>query len=111
MNRISTVPALIMLIAVFARSTPLHAEELLGDPGAGRQLAEDVCSTCHVVASGQEAANDIEAPAFPELAREPGITAISLRVFLQTPHDRMPDLMLDRDETDDIVAYILSLKP
>jgi hypothetical protein len=33
-----------------------------------------------------------------------------LRVFLQTPHDRMPDLHLSREEIDDLIAYILSMR-
>jgi hypothetical protein len=35
---------------------------------------------------------------------------MSLRAFLQTPHWRMPDLHLTRDEIDDIATYILSLR-
>jgi len=35
---------------------------------------------------------------------------MGLEVFLQTPHGRMPDLHLSRDEIDDVSAYILSLK-
>jgi mono/diheme cytochrome c family protein len=86
------------------------AEELLGDPMAGRQLAENVCSACHVIAPSQVSTTDVEAPAFPDLANTPRVTALSLRVFLQSPHERMPDLHLDRDETDNVIAYILSLK-
>jgi mono/diheme cytochrome c family protein len=37
-------------------------------------------------------------------------TVLSLRAFLQTPHARMPDLHLTRDEIDNIAAYILSLR-
>jgi mono/diheme cytochrome c family protein len=37
-------------------------------------------------------------------------TFMGLRAFLQTPHDRMPDLHLTRNEIDDVAAYILSLK-
>lgn len=85
------------------------AEELLGDPTAGRKLANDVCAACHVVEPGLEPRSDIDAPAFPDLAKQPGITALSLRVFLQTPHERMPDLRLSPDETDDVIAHILSL--
>lgn len=85
------------------------AEELLGDPIAGRKLAYDVCAACHVVEPGLEPRSDIGAPAFPELAEQPGITALSLRVFLQTPHERMPDLLLSPDETDNVIAHILSL--
>jgi len=44
------------------------------------------------------------------LANTPRVTALSLRVFLQSPHERMPDLHLNRDETDNIIAYILSLE-
>jgi mono/diheme cytochrome c family protein len=104
--------ALFASLAVFALlgSANLCAEELLGDPAAGRRLAEDVCSACHVVAPGGESTSDIGAPAFPDLAKEPRVTALSLRVFLQTPHDRMPDLQLSRNEADDVIAYILSLE-
>ncbi len=35
---------------------------------------------------------------------------MSLRVFLQSPHARMPDLHLSRDEIADVSAYILSLR-
>ncbi len=85
------------------------AEELLGDPIAGRQLAHDVCAACHIVEPGKKPASDIDAPAFPDLAKQPGITALSLRVFLQTPHERMPDLRLSPDEADNVIAHILSL--
>ena len=37
-------------------------------------------------------------------------TPLSLRVFLQTPHNRMPDLHLSRTEIDDLIGYILSLR-
>jgi hypothetical protein len=37
-------------------------------------------------------------------------TPLGLRVFLQTPHGRMPDLHLTRDEVDNLIAYILSLR-
>jgi hypothetical protein len=37
-------------------------------------------------------------------------TPLSLRAFLLTPHARMPDLHLSRDEMDDLAAYILGLR-
>ncbi len=98
-----------MIFNLITMSTGRSAEELLGDPDAGRQLAETVCATCHVIAPSHMPTTDIDAPAFPDLAIEPRVTALSLRVFLQTPHERMPDLHLDPDETDNIIAYILSL--
>ncbi len=53
---------------------------------------------------------DVDAPAYTDLASTPRVTALSLRAFLETPHERMPDLHLDRDETDNVIAYILSLE-
>jgi hypothetical protein len=38
------------------------------------------------------------------------VTPMGLRVFLQTPHSRMPDLHLTRAEADDLIAYIVSLR-
>ena len=38
-------------------------------------------------------------------------TNMSLRVFLRTPHPSMPNLVLQPDDVDDLVDYILSLKP
>jgi hypothetical protein len=35
---------------------------------------------------------------------------MSLHAFLSTPHHRMPDYSLSRQEIADISAYILSLK-
>ncbi len=92
------------------RSLVIRAEELLGDPTAGRRQAENVCSACHVIAPGQASTTDIDAPSFVDLASEPRVMALSLRAFLQTPNERMPDLHLDRDETDNVIAYILSLE-
>ena len=98
------------ILSLTILSTAVTAEEMLGDPTAGHRLAANVCSACHVIAPGQTSTTDVDAPAFPDLANTPRVTALSLRVFLQSPHDRMPDLHLGRDETDDIIAYILSLE-
>ncbi|MEZ5930938.1 MAG: cytochrome c [Alphaproteobacteria bacterium] len=107
MHRQGAIAALSLAMLL---STGAMADELLGDAMAGLQLANEVCATCHMVAPGREPKTDVDAPAFPDLADTPEVTALSLRVFLQTPHQRMPDLRLTPDETDDVIAYILSLK-
>lgn len=101
--------AVALFLSLAFLSTDAAAEELLGDPVAGQRLAEDVCSACHVIAPDQASTTNVDAPVFADLAKMPRVTALSLRVFLQTPHDVMPDLHLGRDEADDIIAYILSL--
>ena len=99
-----------LLLSVTVMSTSIGAEELLGDPMAGRRLAENVCSACHAIGPGEASTTDVGAPASADLASEPQVTALSLRVFLQTHHERMPDLRLDPEETDNVIAYILSLE-
>lgn len=81
-----------------------------GDPASGRALARRWCDSCHVVDPQQQRATSTGAPTFAAIANMKSTTAMGLRVFLQTPHGRMPDLHLTRDEIDDVVAYILSQK-
>jgi mono/diheme cytochrome c family protein len=86
------------------------AAQEVGDVTVGQGLAERWCSSCHIVSPTQERGSANGAPTFAAIARLPSTTAMSLRVFLQTPHARMPDLHLSRDEIDDLAAFILSLK-
>lgn len=81
-----------------------------GDANQGHMVAEQVCAQCHAVEPGQTHSPNRAAPAFPEFAASPGVTATAIRVWLQTPHPTMPNIMLDNKEKDDIVAYLLSLK-
>lgn len=79
------------------------------DLADGKATAEKWCSHCHMIAPGEKRAGDT-APSFASIARSPSTTEMSLRAFLQTPHVRMPDYHLTRDESADLVAYILSLR-
>ena len=78
-----------------------------GDPVAGRKLADAWCATCHVVHGGT-LGTATGAPSFASIAANREISGLALRVFLRTPHERMPDLHLSNGETDDLIAYILS---
>jgi mono/diheme cytochrome c family protein len=77
---------------------------------AGESLAEKWCAQCHGVRPGRLAPN-LSAPPFQELAAEPSITKYSLRALLRSPHETMPQITFTPDQLDDIVSYILSLKP
>ena len=81
-----------------------------GDVNQGHMMAEQVCARCHAVEPGQTHSPNHSAPAFPDIAASPGLTATAIRVWLQTPHPTMPNIMLDSKEKDNIVAYLLSLK-
>ena len=85
-------------------------QDLPGDPEAGGKLAREVCAACHIVSADQTDDPGTPAPTFFSVAADPSVTALSLRVFFRTPHAQMPDLTLTPDETDNIIAYILTLK-
>ena len=80
------------------------------DVTAGRNLALQWCSNCHVVAKGQTQAAIDSAPSFFAVANDSSTTETGLRAFLGTPHPSMPNIALSRDETTDLIDYILSLQ-
>lgn len=101
--------ARLIFLALMVWVVGLGLEEARADARRGRALAERWCSECHAVAPGAPA-RDPAAPDFPAIAAEPSATGYALRVFLRTPHETMPNLILGRHEIDDIISYLLSLK-
>jgi mono/diheme cytochrome c family protein len=80
-----------------------------GDPAEGGKVAKTWCSNCHVIDNNPTSAGDT-VPSFPAIANHTATTALSLQAFLQTPHGQMPNFQLSRQEIDDVVAYILTLR-
>ena len=105
-------PAFAALAALLALA-PLRAAQAQerGDPARGRAFAQEVCTPCHRVIPQQFALRLAQAPSFESIAAKPGLTALALRAFLQTPHPEMPSLILEPGEADDVIAYLLSLAP
>jgi hypothetical protein len=91
-------------------AAPALAQMYPGDPIAGRQFARQVCAVRHFVEAEDLGLSWSGAPSFQEVANDPAVNEISLRVFLRTPHEDMPNFMLTPLETDDVISYILSLK-
>ena len=82
-----------------------------GDPAAGKQLALELCSGCHVVADDQVRPAIDVVPAFAVIANKRETTDFRIRVFLQdTPHPVMPNFVFADDEVENLIAYILSLR-
>ena len=98
-----------MLMGLVA-ATGASGQTDLGNVGKGQALARAVCADCHLVEPGDESGPKMKALAFQEIAYAPSTTEMSLRAFLRTPHRDMPDLVLRKNDTADIIAYILSLK-
>jgi len=75
----------------------------------GRQVAMELCSSCHRVAEGQHRSGRGVASFFA-IANLPSTTALSLKVFLRSNHKGMPNLIVSESDTDRLIDYILSLK-
>lgn len=80
-----------------------------GDARAGRQVAASLCIQCHEIDGAARDPSRVP-PGFGAVADMASQTALSLRVFLQTPHGAMPRYQLTPAETDDVIAYIQSLR-
>lgn len=100
--------ALLGVLAVLA--APALAQPEPGDARAGQRLAATWCANCHRIAPGGPGPSTDAAPDFAGIAAMPSTTSMSLRVFLQSPHVSMPDYRLTREQLDDVVAYLLSLR-
>jgi len=98
-----------LLLLAGAASAPALAQQV-GNVDSGRAIARKWCGSCHLVGNEPQGGATDAAPPFAALAAEPSTTEFRLRAFFMTPHQRMPDIRLSRDETDDIIAYILSLR-
>ena len=95
-----------MLVSLLVTSVAAHPAD--ADASKGHQLARQWCASCHVT-SGNPAGNVQQGP--PSSQTIAGArTADQLRAFLSHPHGAMPDLSLTRQEINDLVGYIETLR-
>ena len=99
-----------MILTLMGDARTVVAQGLPGDPARGRDIAHEWCTECHEVAPNVRDPSVTDAPPFQAVADDPAVTETALRAFLQTPHTRMPDIRPTPQQTDDLIAYILSLK-
>jgi len=97
--------ALILLLPISA-----YAQEP-GDAKAGYAFAQRNCAECHAVERGQTQSQNKDAPSFESAAKTRGMTGRALVVWLETSHPTMPNFLFSEKDRNDVVAYILSLKP
>lgn len=89
--------------------TPARADGI-GNAKRGLEYAQATCAGCHAILYEDYASPNPASPPFKVVADTPGITRTALGVFLQTPHPTMPNLLVEGEDADNLIAYILSLK-
>jgi mono/diheme cytochrome c family protein len=105
------IAALTFAVATTMAAGPEVARaEVAGDPNRGHDLAQALCSSCHLVDESQRGPVPDGVPSFMAIAGQPGVTADRLLGKLLTPpHPAMPEPPLEQVQMRDILAYILSL--
>ena len=98
------------LAAIPLTAGPALAQEAPGDPAAGRMLAEEVCAACHAIPGVAPRIGVPGARSFQALAADPAVTGLALHAFLRTQHPPAPTFVLNEEQLNDTVAYILSLR-
>jgi mono/diheme cytochrome c family protein len=99
------LPILFLLFAGMAS----RAQAQTADAAAGEAYAEKVCARCHAIhPSGLSP--EPTAPPFRDVANTPGMTGIALRVWLSTSHPTMPNIVVEPQDMDNVIAYVLTLK-
>ena len=104
----------VSLLAIAAANAQKPADR--GDADAGRELAEQACTGCHVVSADQRFAPLLEgAPDFREIANRPNVTATWLRrtiaaLPLVPRKGRMANPHLTDAKLVDVAAYIMTLR-
>jgi len=98
-----------LVVALIALSHSAIAENLSAS-NRGAAVALMTCARCHGVRRDQLLSPDPMAPNFTNIATTLGMTDRALRVWLQTSHPTMPNVVLTNQERDDVVAYIMSLR-
>lgn len=82
----------------------------LGDPKLGLAYARKNCAECHRVEPGGAVSPSGIIPSFESIANKRGMTALTLNVWMQTPHPTMPNLIIPTEERDNLISYIMSLR-
>lgn len=93
---------LAIVFGVLLSGTPV-ATQSSGNRAEGLVIARDLCATCHQVERDQTVIT-YKAANFREIANTPGMTSLALSVWFQTPHRKMPNLILTLKQRNDLVA-------
>jgi mono/diheme cytochrome c family protein len=82
----------------------------VGNAEVGLKTAQTACAECHLVVKAQGRSNNPDAPTFEAIAKTPGLTRAALAAAFQTSHRSMPNFIINPDDAQNIMTYILSLK-
>jgi mono/diheme cytochrome c family protein len=85
---------------------------MAGNPKAGRSLAVDHCAACHTVPDEAVEPTGEDAPGFDAIAIDDNTyTLNTMRDALESPHWPDGKVTLTSKDADNVIAFIVSLRP
>jgi mono/diheme cytochrome c family protein len=100
----ASAPLLLVASLGFAAQVPVQP-----DPFHGKELAQQLCSNCHLVDNQQQQTN-ADVPSFNEIGNKEGQTAGAIMAHIVLPKHPMPTIPLTQSELANLAAYILSMR-
>ena len=82
----------------------------LGNIDAGVKYAKERCAECHNITSRNPVNTASGAPTFYAIANASGSSWTKLSFWMLSSHPKMPGLMIETQDLDNVITYILSLK-
>jgi mono/diheme cytochrome c family protein len=99
----------IVVGSVIATTSPSLAQTTTASVVMGQNLAKTFCRDYHQIGiEGSKPRADV--PSFLEIANLRSTTDMSIRTFLQIEHSKMPNYQLTPDQTENVMAFIMSLQ-
>lgn len=89
---------------------PARAQAVMADPSRGREIAESLCATCHVVDASQGNIAKSDVSSFYSIANKPDQSQERLAGAIIFPHPAMPKVSFTNSELRDVITYIMSLR-
>jgi cytochrome c len=102
-------PVFFSLLVAAGLTLSVAALAQSGERAAGRRLATELCGDCHQARPPFPLLYRYP-PSFQDIAKLPSTTRLSLKVFLRSNHKQMPNFIISKSDTDNIIDYIISLK-
>ena len=94
---------------MLATVMPVLAQDA-GDAAKGLTYAREHCAECHAILPIERTSPKPGLATFKTIADTGGMTGTALSVWLRTPHKSMPNLIIEAEDRNNVIAYILSLR-
>lgn len=113
MNTLHTVMASLLVATALlhlALSHPVLGDEISGNAANGKVFAEQNCARCHAVGDAGDSPLPL-APAFRDLSKRYLLDSLyeTFAEGISVGHQEMPEFVLEPDQINDLLAYIVSL--